>query len=184
MTEPKSYIGVLKAFRFCPQWVQSYYEHLPQLIESGFPFEISIAYLFMKLEQAYHRILYGGCAKLHLTDKEITWAALASWHLTREDFLIKFQNIYGKELPRDLKNQLAHAESVRDSIMHGKSLEATDQRKAITDLLRFSNEIDEYIFKNYEWRPFADMRGITGAAEKLDKSTTRWVLKGMGFSLS
>ena len=55
MVEPKSYIGVLKHFDSKEDDTRNYYVCLPNLVRDDYPFEIAIAYVFIRLEQAYHQ---------------------------------------------------------------------------------------------------------------------------------
>ena len=34
-----------------------------------------------------------------------------------------------------------------------------------------------------EFRPFGDLRGFKGRGQPLERTTTRWVLKGMGMGI-
>jgi len=71
--------------------------------------------------------------------------------------------------------------------MHGKSVSDPDKRKAISLALHYAEGMNRLIAvtKNLGFRPFTgDLRGFIGALGFLDKSTTRWILKGMGFGLS
>ena len=59
-----------------------------------------------------------------------------------------------------------------------------EKRKAIALVLDYSGELDDLVQSLGGFRPFGDMRGFSGAASKLDARTTRWMLKGMGFTIS
>lgn len=179
--EPKTYIALIKHFKSRPSNIQSYYNALPKLIDSGFEYEIAIAYLFIRLEQAYHRILYGGAIKLHRAEVNVARGAIETWHITRPDFLAKFQNIFGKPIAHSLRIKAEEAEKVRDAIIHGKAITEDSKRKAIVEILGYSEELDRFVYQMAGFEPFGSMQGFKGAAEPLDASTTRWILKGMGF---
>ena len=44
--------------------------------------------------------------------------------------------------------------------------------------------MNDWVYQAAGVRPFGDKRGFKGRAEALDKSTTRWILKGMGLPAS
>ena len=163
--------------------IKNYYESLPHLINEGHFYEVCIGYLFYRLEQAYHRILYCGLMKLHQTEKNLTDTALQSWRITREDFEHKIENIFGKKLPNSIKLKKNYAEDIRDKSLHGKTASDEEKRKAICDILEYSQELNQFIFDKGGFNPFGKLQGFKGAASPLSKSSTRWILKGIGFQL-
>jgi hypothetical protein len=70
--------------------------------------------------------------------------------------------------------------------MHGRQPDEGRQRAAICKALHYASEMNELIAvtNKLNFRPFSgDLRGIVGRLEALDPSTTRWILKGMGFGI-
>ena len=180
MAAPKSYIGVVKHFKAKSKEIRDYFEHVPSLVQS-YPFDIGLSYMFARLEAAQHTVIYGGAVKIHRCSTTLASAAVDNWRITREDFLTKFKVVLGKDLPTNIQNLIKHAETVRDNILHGKNVNEPDKRQAISDILDYSEELNAIVRKEAGFAPFGDLRGFKGAASALDDSTSRWVLKGMGF---
>jgi hypothetical protein len=65
--------------------------------------------------------------------------------------------------------------------MHGKGASDDDKRNAIAHVLEYAQELNDLTERLGGPRPFGDLRGFKGAGQALDKATTHWVLKGMGF---
>lgn len=85
-------------------------------------------------------------------------------------------------VPRELQDVLQKAEKIRDKIVHGKDTTALENRTVLAAVLAYAEGLDEFVFKRAEFRPFTvDMRGFTGRREALDDSTTRWLMRGLGF---
>lgn len=177
-----SYRAILNKYNTCSKEVKEYFESLPGLV-GDYPYEVSLAYLFLRTERAQNRALYGGVVKLHRAHREVAERAINSQHLTREGFLALFKNIFGYELPRGTQSKIQEAEKIRDKVIHGKKVFDADMRKAITDVLDYAEVMNKGMEKSGEFKPFGDMRGFKGRAEPLDKKTSRWLLKGLGFNI-
>jgi hypothetical protein len=178
--------GLKTVFYTMPAEVQSFFTDLPALIDSDFSLDIALAYTFFRLEQGQRLTLYCGARKLHRTDSQLTWKAIDTHDLRRGDFKHLFKTIYNFSVSQVAEKCLADAQSVRDDLMHGRQPEDGRQREAICKVLFYCKEMNELIAvtnKN-SFRPITgDLRGIVGRLEALDPSTTRWILKGMGFSI-
>jgi hypothetical protein len=157
-----------------------------RLVESDFSLEVLLAYTFLRLEQGQHMALYCGARKLHKTDGELTWRAIDSQHMIREGFHKYFETIYGAALPQDVRDIITPAEKIRDRVMHGKGLDPAELREAISRTLQYADHINRFLDqRNVGFRPFCgDLRGFVGRLESMDKATSRWVLKGMGFQIA
>lgn len=166
--------------------LQAYFDEFRALVDSDFSLEVVLAYVFMRLEQGQHMALYCGARKLHKTDAELTWRALDSQHMIREGFHKYFEAIFGGALPQDVREIITPAEKIRDRLMHGKGLDLAQIREAICRTLQYAHQINLFLDQiNAGFRPFCgDLRGFTGRLEAMDKSTSRWVLKGMGFQIA
>jgi hypothetical protein len=104
-------------------------------------------------------------------------------YLTRDKFKALFRSIFGKEYPDTLKALIEHAEDMRDTGMHGHATTQPDMRKAIHDVFAYAQQFNAYVEGIAAFKPFGDLRGFKGRAENLDKTTTRWILKGIGFTI-
>ena len=55
--------------------------------------------------------------------------------------------------------------------------------EAIQDIFVYLKEFNEFVFNQAGFEPCGDLRGFTGRTEKLDKATTRWIPRGLGFKI-
>ena len=156
---------------------------MPKLISDGLPYEIAIAYLFLKTEQAHNRALYGGVVKLHRGEAEFVKRLLNFQHLTRGGFKDIYKNVFGVPLQNITLAKLEEAEKIRDKVIHGKSVTDNELREAIADVLEYAQAFNEEISSIAGFKPFGNMRGFKGRADSLDKRTTKWVMRGLGFGV-
>lgn len=166
--------------------VQEFFDEFRGLVESNFSLEVVLAYVFLRLEQGQHTALYCGARKLHKTDGEMTWRALDSQHMIRDGFHKYFEAVFGAGLPQDIRDIITPAEKIRDRLMHGKGLDPAELREAIARTLQYAVAINNFLdSRKVGFKPFCgDLRGFVGRLESMDKATSRWVLKGMGFQIS
>ncbi len=184
---PKTRKGIKKLHASSPVEVQSFFADLPALIDSAFSLEIVLAYVFFRVEYGQRLTLYCGARKLHKTESSLTWKAIDAHDLTRKGFKELFQTIYGFAVSKAAADSLADAVGIRDRLMHGKGLTDREKREAVSKVLHYAEQMNELIAvrKTLGFRPFCgDLRGFVGRLGVLDKSTTRWILKGMGFTIS
>ena len=104
--------------------------------------------------------------------------------MTREGFQIQFETVFGQPIPEEVKQELEAAEIVHDKILNGQRTLAKDKREAIGHVLDYAQAFNRFVNRLAKFKPFGNQKGSDGCAESLNKSTTRWMLKGMGFSLS
>jgi hypothetical protein len=57
-------------------------------------------------------------------------------------------------------------------------------REAHIDVIEYAEALNEDIEEIAGFSPFGDLRGFKGRAEPLDNSTSRWLLKGLGFNIA
>lgn len=182
MNAPASYKTVIKKYKACPKTIVDFYDGFEGLV-TDYVYEVSVAFVFLKLEQAYNRSLYGGVRKLHRVNAQMAAAVMSKQHLTREGYLELFKNVFGQDLDSSVVEKIKFAEKVRDKIIHGKSVSDSDKRRCLSDVFDYSVEIENEVLQLASFSPFADMRGITGQAKGLDKTTSRWLMKGLGFAV-
>jgi len=180
MSTVKSKPGLLNRFHNAPKPVRDYFTHLPGLVES-FPLDVALSYVFGQVELAQNMTLYCGIVKLHKADGPLTRSAIDAHHMTRKEFREKFAVVFGSPIPDLVSSTLGKAEGVRDRVMHGKGASNADKRNAVANVIDYAEKLNDHVNGIARFRPFGDLRGFKGAAKALDKSTTRWVLKGMGF---
>ncbi len=181
-----------KRFAECSKELKTFFKEdvFLRLIEGTNPLEVALAYLFLQTETAQNRTLYGGLLKKHRAHKDIARKMIESHRLTREEFPKFYKNILGEDLPNGIAGKLKQAEKIRDKVVHGKSFVIGENnwepqiREAICDVLEYAEQMNSHLQEIAGFQPFASMRGITGARTPLNKTTTRWLLKGMGFAAS
>lgn len=181
MKNPRNYKSVINYFNECPEDIKSYFEHLPSLIEE-YPWDVCISYLFSYVEYIHSLSLYCAIVKLHKVDPEMTWDAVNDEHMTRDKFRDFLRSIIKKPIPSTTIKKIKKAERVRDKVMHGKSSSDAEIRKSVINILDYASEYNEFIYQNTGFKPFGSLRGFKGRSIAQDKSTSRWILKGMGFT--
>ena len=112
-SEPASYRAVLKRYERSTSNVKGYFSELPDLLTDGYPYEVSLAYIFLEAEHAHNRALYCGVVKLHAAEKEVADKVVNSQHLTRKEFLALYRAVFGKAFPEDLRKEVR--ESCKDA---------------------------------------------------------------------
>lgn len=182
-TEIKSKKGLLKAYHDCSEEVREFFEHIPALVEE-YPMDVCLAYVFSRMELGQNMALYCGAVKLFRANSEVTKSAVGTHHMTREGFVKLYKTIYGVDLPETAAKDLKVAETTRDRIMHGKNATDDKIRNAIARVLEYAEEVNLQLSSKSKIKPFGPLNGFSGRAKKLDQKTTRYMLKGMGFSIS
>lgn len=181
--EPAQYRTVLQAFNRLDKGVRNYLQDVESLIEEK-QYGIALAYGFALTERVEHTALYGGLIKTHRCDTGLAWKSLDSLHVTREKMRQLLRDVFKAPLPKTVSSLRKVAEDVRDRFVHGKEVPDKDHRVALVALLKYAEGLNAHIQKQGGFSPFRSLQGIKGRAKALDRSTTRWVLKGIGFDLS
>ncbi len=183
LTIPASRRELKQHFDDAPEQVQEYFSDLPGLLEK-FPLDVALAYVFFRVELAHNMALYCGVVKIHNASKEVAGAALDASYLTRETFLEMFKTVFNLEVPTAICNLLENAEGVRDRVIHGKKAPEQEKREAIVEVIQYAEKFNEIVYAAAKFRPFGNLKGFQGDGQSLSKAATRWVLKGMDFSVS
>lgn len=178
-----SYKGVLKRYESASERVQSYFDQLPKLVNDHH-YEVPLAYLLLRTEMAHNRALYCGVVRLHRADTAVANKVVNHHRTTRESFLLLYRNVFGHQAAAETVAKIKHAEDVRDRVIHGKRVSSRDMRRALVDVIDYAEALNSDIREIAGFEPFGDLRGFKGRAEPLDTSTTRWLLKGLGFDLA
>jgi hypothetical protein len=176
-----SYKALLKLYESLSGEVKEHFPLIPKLIE--LPYEVGLAYSFLKIEQAQNRALYGGVVKAHRGDAEFVRRVMNLQHLTRGGFKDIYANVFGAPLGNATAAKLAEAEKVRDRVIHGKSVDDNEMREAIADCLEYGTLLNADVSSIAGFKPLGDMRGFKGRADSLDKRTTKWLMRGLGFGV-
>lgn len=182
-TQIKSKAGLKKAFSCCSKDVHEYFEHIPKLLQN-FPMDVCLAYVFSRLELGQNMALYCGAVRIHKANAEVTRNAVIVQHMTREAFALLYKTVLDVDLPQAAYNDLQSAEKTRDQIMHGKGATDDKTRNAIARVLEFAEEVNSQLDTKHGFKPFGKLKGFAGRTKKLDKRTSRFLLKGMGFAIA
>jgi hypothetical protein len=178
---PGSWRGVVNRYNNAPNEVKAYFSDIPELIER-YDWEVTLAFMFARVEKALNRMLYCGAAKRHKANSTVAARAVNEHHMTRKEFRRLFENVFGAPIPAELVSILKDAERIRDKVMHGKSASDADKRKAIVRVLAYAEGMNEVVDQCAGFKPFTnDLRGYAGARRPLDESTTYWLMRGLGF---
>ena len=144
MATPKTWKGVVDRFNALPKPIRTYFKHFPALAED-FPWEVSLAYAFSRVELAHNMALYCGAVKLHRANGELTKAVVQSYHMTRPAFQSMFKTIHGREIPEAARKLIANAEDIRDRALHGKKTTEEEHRKALCDLFEYAQRLNNFV---------------------------------------
>lgn len=175
----KSYKGVIRQYNEAPQQVQDYFPDFVELVES-YNWEISISYVFSRVELAKRNTIYCGIVKLHWCDAVLTRKLVNEDHMSRGRFLDLFGVVFGCRVPKQIVVKLENGEQIRDKVAHGMKWKQIEAREGLVSVIDFATDFNEFVDGKAGFRPFGDLRGFKGRGQPLTKATTRWVLKGMG----
>ena len=181
MATAATYKGVLSEFKKKPEDVQAYFADYESLLRE-YSWDVSVSYVFSRVEGIKHWTIYCGIVKLHRTDAALTKSLVDKDHMSRGRFRSLFKTVFGEAIPEPIQKKLSAAEAVRDRFIHGKMFEPTQAqaRQAMIDIFEFVEEFSTYVHGLAGFRPVGDLRGFKGRAEPLSRETTKWVLLGMG----
>ncbi|MDX9859157.1 MAG: hypothetical protein RBT76_15335 [candidate division Zixibacteria bacterium] len=177
-----SIMALERKYKSCSVGVRGYFDQFPDLI-SKFKLDVCLAYMFFRTEMAQNTILYCGVVKLHRADQAVARKAIEAQYLTRQSFLELFANVFSAPLPDAIAKTIKSAEKTRDRVLHGKLVEPSEIREALHDVLDYASLMNFHLEKVAGFKPFGDLRGFKGRTASLEKQTSRWLLKGLGFSL-
>ena len=183
MPPAASYKAVLNVFNTCSDSVKWYFDQVPDLLPN-YPYEVTLAYLFLRTERAQNRALYCGVVKLHRASGTVADAAVSAQYLTRDGFIDLYKNVFGHDLAKATRGKINKAEKVRDRVIHGKDVSDAEMREAIVDVFEYAEALNSDLSAAAGFKPFGDLRGFKGRGQPLDNSTTRWLLKGLGFAIA
>ena len=159
--------------------------------------DVLIAYLFIKVEQAHRMALYATMVKKYKINKVLAADIAGNSELRLDRFRAQYTELIGKALCEDSIEYYDNAVDIRNKVIHGKGLvhgrgilfadKVNEQQKrdAVIWILEYAvlfNEQTKEIFVNkkfnekpeYKHKPFGTMVGFNGNAE-----TDNWE-KSMG----
>ena len=175
-----TYKSILRRYERAPPEVQFYFDALPSLVRD-YSLDVCLSYLFGRIELAHNMALYCGVVKLHKVDAPLARKAIDSHHISRDEFKALFATIFGKRIGRPILDEIEAASKVRDKVLHGKSYTEAELRGAVVDVIDYATKFNDLVFGIAGFKPFGSLKGFKGRAKSLEKSTSRWVLRGVGF---
>ena len=176
---PKSYKAVIQHYEAAPVNVRKYFPDFEELA-THYNWEVSVSYVFSRIEQAKRMTIYCGIVKLHRCESSLTWRLVSQDYMDRGRFKDLFNIVFGRKIPDQLLAKLEKGERIRDKIAHGMDWEPKEAREGLTNVIDFATEFNEFIHGLGGFRPFGHLQGYKGRKEPLSKATTKWVLRGMG----
>ena len=179
MTSSKNYKQVLAQFNGKSKDIIGYFPEFRKLAV-GYSWDVSLSYVFSRIEKAKHMTIYCGIVKLHWTNSALTKELIDKDHMSRSRFRELFKTVYGDSMNAALMDKLSGAEAIRDKVVHGKSWSDEQARTALIEIFDFAEGLNELTHKIAGFKIFGDLRGFKGRKESLSRDTTRWVLRGMG----
>ena len=180
MSVPKNYRQVLNEYEACPEYIQKYFEVFPDLIE--FPYEVSIGYLFSRIERAHKMAFYVCIVRRYKLDPATTRKIVINQRMERPRFKNFFEKIFGCEMPADALKELGEADQVRNNILHGDDFTDNDARKAIACILKYAQLFNSFVNKIEGFKPLDTLSGtLPNRAPLIEEPATLLALKGMGF---
>lgn len=180
-TVPGNWLGVVSRIDASTEEVKSFFDPLSNLVEN-YSWEVSIGYLFTRVEQAHNHLLRGAAVKMHSVNASTADRFVDGCHITRKEFSRLYKNVVGRSIPARSVKLLSDAEKIRDRVVHGKRVVPRDQRMAIVYIVEYAESINAEIQKRAKFSPFKyDQRGYVGRKATLPESTSAWVMKGLGF---
>ncbi len=128
--------------------------------------------------------IYCGIVKILKVDSDLLGKAVDNHHMTRQEFKNLYESIFRKPPKKNMITKIEIAEKFRDRILHGKkNVSEEDKRKAVVSILEYAEAFNAEVNTIAGFKPFGPLQGFRGNARPLDKSISRWVLKGIGFSV-
>ena len=165
-----------------PQKIQDYFQPCLKLMaDEEMPWDVVISYMFTKIETAQRNTLSVGLRKIHKCEISLVWKAIDNEALFRDEFRLFFKKVFGKNISKETENLLQVPIEVRNKIMHGYSATTAEKKKAIACILVYCEQYNLEMKKIAGFEPFGSLQGVVGRSMPLNKSTTMWMLMGMGF---
>jgi hypothetical protein len=178
LNTPQNYKQVIKRFNESPEEIRQYFPALDRLV-AGFDWEVSVGYVFSRIEHAKRMTIYCGLVKLWDAEKDKAWEFATTDYLTRKRFLALFEAVFDAPIPQKIIQKLKDAETVRDRLMHGHAWEQSEVRKALALVLDFATEFNDFVEATGGFRPFGKLQGFKGAGQAVSARVTEVLLLGM-----
>lgn len=165
-----------------PEKIQDYFDPCLKLMrDDDIPWDVVISYMFSKIEAAQRTTLYVGIRRKHRCHKDLVWQAIDREPLYKDEFRVFFKKVFGKNISKKTEEILMPATNARNKIMHGFGASTAEKKRAVSAIMDYCVKFNEEMAEIGGFQPFGSLQGAIGASTFLDKSTTKWMLIGMGF---
>ena len=137
-----------------PPKIREYLKELPQLLSADFSLDVSLAYVFARVELAHNMTLYCGVVKLHHANSMIARSVIDAQHITREKFGKYMDTVLGSRVPETVREFLQKAEDTRDDVMHGRKRSERDKREAIANVIKYAKAYNAFVgvMSHFPWK--------------------------------
>ncbi len=170
-------------------YFDSFFELVQKPANPTITWDITIAYLFLKIEQAQRMALYAFMIKKHRINKRLASKVAGSMRLGREDFIRLYETLAEESFCKDANKYYDDAVKTRNKIMHGKSLvhgrgmlfadkaDDPERRDAVVFVFEYAvlfNKQYKKIFANKKTnkilksKPFGKMQGFAAGIKFVD----------------
>ena len=171
-------VAIRHKFAALPEEVQSYLRELQPLLDAA-DLDLSLAYLFMVIEQGRYRSMKCILVRNLKCMTSVVDEELKSRAFSRKSFRSSIKSLIGVDLSSGAFKALERAENIRDTIFHGRSASDSRKREAIFDCIRFIEAFGEKVKAKTGKNPFATLQGLTSRIRPLTKAQSIWIIKGV-----
>ncbi len=166
----------------------SFLDFAPNLRDNKHALSMLLIYLYMRLEHAQRRILYGAAITEYGANKDITEHITEKFRMSRLNFYESYKIMAGEEFEISTQIQsiiYPDANSVRDNIMHGKyaNLDEYKKKNAIISVFEYSKELNEQVKDKFKFMPFGRLEELAGRDGQISHDETIGKLRDAGISL-
>jgi hypothetical protein len=180
LSAPKQ--SVIDVFNNSTARTQEHFRHVPSLIQQYQP-SVALGYVFDRTAEAHNAIIVAGLVVKHRAYRDVAREIASFQECTWDEFHYEFQTVFGSVIPETASDPYIFANEMRRALMSGKRVSSKDQCAVIENVLRYADAFDAFVWADARLHPFSDLSKVKSRGAALDKESTRWVLKGMGFPL-
>lgn len=160
--------------------VKTYFVHTPKLIDS-FPPDVCLAYLFSGIRAVHRRAFYLGIVRKYNTDRDLTFELVDLRTFQLSEFSHEFEKVFGHHFATETIEHLEQVQRTRNKSLHGQSVKPQETLQAVLDILEYAEALNNDLKDLIGKTPFKGLEGAAGRIKPLNRETSMWILKGMGF---
>ncbi len=174
--------SVIDVFNGTTARTQEHFRYVLSLIEQYKP-EVALGYMFDRVAQSHNQLIVAGLVLKHKAHRDVAREVAAFHECTWDEFHYEYQTVFGAVIPEAAADLYIAANEQRRAFMSGKRVSSKDQSIVVENLLKYADAFDEAVWADARLHPFSDLSKTKPRGSSLDKDSTRWVLKGMGFPI-